>query len=309
MTDSTGSTVVVAVDGTGDGERAVWYGVALASRENRDLRLVHVQHEVGFYAAAMMPYLPDITVREIGESVLREAAKKAEEAGLDAARITTVLAAGPRTPALLGNLQGASCTVLGTRASAFQHLLSGATSVSLAAHSPVPVHCVPRGWADHREPSGRIVVGVDGSETDRDVLEAAFDEASRRHAALEVVHAWRPVSPYDAAIDGRVLRDDWEEATRAALTSRIGELAPAHPDVSWTLHLDYERVPVALHEAALNADLLVLGRHGHDAALGLLVGSNTRTLLHNATCPVVVIPVGAHDRAHDRRGVGHDRAR
>jgi nucleotide-binding universal stress UspA family protein len=48
---------------------------------------------------------------------------------------------------------------------------------------------------------------------------------------------------------------------------------------------------VALHEAAVDADLLILGRHGHNPPLGLLVGSNTRTLVHNATCPVVVVPV------------------
>jgi nucleotide-binding universal stress UspA family protein len=51
-----------------------------------------------------------------------------------------------------------------------------------------------------------------------------------------------------------------------------------------------------MHAAAVNADLLVLGRHGHTARLGLLVGSTTRTLLRTATCPVVVVPVGGDSR-------------
>lgn len=290
MTVAVRRTVVVAVDGTADGERAIRYGVGLASREHLDLRLVHVPHAYETFSP-MLPYLPATTVREIGETVLRDATKHAEEAGLESRRITTVLADGPRTAALLGTLHEARCVVLGTRASAVQHLLSGATSMSVAKHASVPVHCVPRSWSVDRSPTGHVVVGVDGSAADRDVLAEAFTEASHRQAVLEIVHAWRPVPPYDAAVAGRVIRDDWEQGARKALSGVVDEVAAARPGVGWSLRLDYQRVPVALHEAALDADLLVLGRHGHDATLGRRIGSNTRTLLHSATCPVVVVPV------------------
>jgi nucleotide-binding universal stress UspA family protein len=142
----------------------------------------------------------------------------------------------------------------------------------------------------------RFVVGVDGSAADRQVLQEAFSEAATRGAALDIVHAWRPVSPYDAAITRRVMRDNWEQAARHALTRSIEELAAGHPRVEWTLDLDYEAVPVALHQAARKADLLVLGRHGHHPPLGLPVGSNTRTLLRTATCPVLVVPVLPDER-------------
>jgi nucleotide-binding universal stress UspA family protein len=292
---SSRSTVVVGVDGTRDGERAVRYATALATREDLDLRLVHVLHEREF-AASMLPYIPMDTVRDIGQGVLREAAKQAEEAGFDAARTTTVLAEGPRTAALLRQSEGARDLVLGTRASAVQHLLTGRTTLSAVAHSAVPVHCVPRSWSGERSLSGRVVVGVDGSPADPEVLRAAFAEARSRGAGLEVVHAWRPVSPYDASIAGRVLREEWESTTREALTRRIDEVAAGYAGVRWMLRLEFERVPVALHEAAVSSDLLVLGRHGHHPLLGLLVGSHTRTLVHTAPCPVVVVPV-----ASDRR--------
>jgi nucleotide-binding universal stress UspA family protein len=289
MNASARNTVLVGVDGTKDGDRAVRYGTALASRADLDLRLVHVAQEVSLLAP-MMPYLSDDTMREIGESVLQKAVTLAEEAGFDAGRIGTLLAEGPRTPALLGRVEDAEHIVLGTRTSAVQHLLTGATSLSVVAHSPVPVHCVPRGWSDDRDLSGRLVVGVDGSEVDRDILQEAFVEASMRGAALEIVHAWHPVSPYDVTMTGRVLRDDWDKNAREALTRRIEPVAATHADVEWTLRLEFERVPVALHEAAANADLLIIGRHGHRGRFALLVGSNARTLVHNATCPVVVVP-------------------
>jgi nucleotide-binding universal stress UspA family protein len=101
------------------------------------------------------------------------------------------------------------------------------------------------------------------------------------------------VSPYDASIAGRVLREEWESTTREALTRRIDEVAADYAGVSWMLRLEFERPPVALHEAAVNADLLVLGRHGHHPLLGLLIGSNTRTMVHAAPCPVVVVPVAS----------------
>jgi nucleotide-binding universal stress UspA family protein len=292
MTTDIRSTVVVGVDGTKDGQRAVWYGTALASREGLDLRLVHVAHET-FYYTPMTPFLPADTLHEIGRSVLHEAAKLAEEAGFDSHRTSTVLAEGPRTAALLSNAEDARYIVLGTRASIVQHLLTGATTLSVVAHSRVPVHCVPRSWREDRSESGRLVVGADWSDVDDEVLHEAFAEAKVRGATLEIVHAWRPVSPYDAAITGRVLHDDWDKAARDWLTQRIAIAAATATTVKWTLRLELERTPVALHEAAVNADLLILGRHSHKPSLGLLVGSNTRTLLHAATCPVVVVPVAS----------------
>jgi nucleotide-binding universal stress UspA family protein len=135
---------------------------------------------------------------------------------------------------------------------------------------------------------------MDGSEADPDALEEAFEEAGARRARLEVVHAWRPVSPYDAAIVGRGVRGEWERTTRKTLTVSIEAVAIRHPRTTWGLRLEYARVTVALHEAAVDADLMILGRHGRNAPMGRLLGSNTRTLLHSATCPIVVVPVSSH---------------
>jgi nucleotide-binding universal stress UspA family protein len=288
VTTSNTGAAVVAVDGTEDGHRALAYAVTdLVARGDLSLRLVHVPRG----AAALAPYVQPGKIREIGESLLQEAARQAEDAGVDPARVTTVLTDTPRTSAVLDHLEDARYLVLGTRASAVQHFLAGTTSLWLVAQSPVPVHCVPRTWQESRSRSGRVVVGVDGSRADRIVVTEAFAEAAARGASLEVVHAWRPESPYDAAITGRVLLDEWEKKTRDALTRPIEEVAAAHAGVDWQLRLEYQRVPAALYEASLNADLLVLGRHGSHTPVAVMVGSNTRTLLRNATCPVVAVPV------------------
>jgi len=164
-------------------------------------------------------------------------------------------------------------------------------SLSVIAHSWVPVRCVPTSWDHSRLPSGRIVVAVDGSRADPEVLQAAFAEADVAGARLEVVHAWPAVAPYDAALTGRVLDVQWERTARQHLTRCIKPVSAAHPAVDWELAFSYERVPFAVHEAARGADLLILGRHGHHVPMGLLVGSNTRTLLRTAPCPVEVVPI------------------
>lgn len=285
------STVVVGVDGTEDGQRALLYGVALAEREGLELRLVHVAHQTEMYAP-MMPYLPEPKVLQIGQDVLQGAQRLAEEAGFDEARTSTVLAHGPRSSALLGHLEDARCLVVGTRAAGTQHLFTGSTTLSLATRAEVPVHSVPRSWSTSTGTHHRVVAGLDGSSADLDVLEEAFREAGMRGSSgLRLVHAWRPVSPYDAAIMRRVLREDWETSAREALGKQVEQVAGRHPGTTWQLELDFDRVTVALHRVSTDADLLVLGRHSHVPPNGLGIGSNTRTLVRTATCPVAVVPI------------------
>jgi nucleotide-binding universal stress UspA family protein len=40
----------------------------------------------------------------------------------------------------------------------------------------------------------------------------------------------------------------------------------------------------------LNADLIVMGTHGHSAMYNLLVGSATKGVLKRSTCPVLLVP-------------------
>jgi nucleotide-binding universal stress UspA family protein len=283
-------TVVVGVDGTHDGLRAVDYAIELARREHAGIRLVHVVQQSAMFAP-MLPYLPESTLQEVGGEVLEAARTHVRESGFDAERTEAVLENAPRIPTLLQHSRDVRCIVLGTRSSMTEHLFTGSTSLSVAAHAVVPVHCVPRSWSRDAEAVHDVAAGLDGSSADLSVMEQAFTEAEARSASVTFVHAWRPVSPYDSAIMRRTLRAEWEQAAREALTKEIGEVAGRHDGVSWHLVLDYDRVPLALHQVASEADVVVVGRHGRRLPAGLAIGSNTRTLLRTATCPVVVVPV------------------
>ncbi len=137
----------------------------------------------------------------------------------------------------------------------------------------------------------RIVVGVDSSEAAHRALDWALDEARRRQAVVEVVHAWHPsyvgASPWAGVpIDP----DMFESAAREVLDRIIeaadteGLAAPAEPVLVWG------SAAKAILEAAKGADLVVVGSRGHGGFTGLLLGSVSSQVVHHASCPTVVVP-------------------
>jgi nucleotide-binding universal stress UspA family protein len=139
---------------------------------------------------------------------------------------------------------------------------------------------------------GLIVVGVDGSEGSKAALRWALAEARIRRVPLQVVYVFWAL-PSLAATESADLLEDWleeparaTEAVHAFVRSTVGE------------PVDVEIRPVAVQgtaaesliEAARSADLLVVGAHPGGRLSGLLLGSVSRQCLHEAGCPVVIVP-------------------
>jgi nucleotide-binding universal stress UspA family protein len=140
----------------------------------------------------------------------------------------------------------------------------------------------------------RIVVGVDGSEGSKRALEWAAREARLRAAPLEIVLVWRPsVSIYAGAgwpvVDDEMFEGLLERA-RERLERTCASVAPALDG------LEVERTVVegpaarTLMDAAVGADLLVVGTRGHGGFAGLLLGSVSAQCAHHSPCPVVIVP-------------------
>ena len=286
-TASSRQLVMVAVDGSEDGLRALRYAVLEATRLGAALRLVHVQQQI-VVMSPMMPLVPDPTLHEVAAQILKHAEAESRRLGYQGPELEGVLATGPRNGALLENSKDAACVVVGRRSSALQHLVGGSTTSSLAAHATVPVISVPETWRP-TPPRGVVAVGVDESDVSIGVLRAAWSAAVARGARLVVVHAWRPLHEYDVAIGSRVLADAWTETTRTTMTRWVREHALLG-DLEWMVQPRYASVPVALREASEAADLLVLGRHGHGRRHGIGLGSTVRAMLRAGDCPVMVIP-------------------
>lgn len=138
--------------------------------------------------------------------------------------------------------------------------------------------------------TGRIVVGVDGSEGSRRALDWALEEAAKRAATLEVVHAWTyPTGGELAGLPWKLSRADFEKTARLVLEQAIAGSAPqagAHIEL---LLIEGQAVR-SLLETANGADMLVVGSRGRGGFGGLLLGSVSQQCAYHAPCPIVIVP-------------------
>ena len=103
----------------------------------------------------------------------------------------------------------------------------------------------------------RIVVGVDGSDGGQRALRWAVHEAAARNGSVQVVTAWAPAA---------------------------SDAPPAATEVVRGRAVD------ALTAAARDADLLVLGSHGHGRLHHAALGSVSDACVRKSACPVVILP-------------------
>ncbi|GAA2787007.1 universal stress protein [Crossiella cryophila] len=142
--------------------------------------------------------------------------------------------------------------------------------------------------------AGTIVVGVDGSTESLRALGWSLEEADRRDADVVAVIAWVPnpvpssATPFTVA-DPVDLGVDHEKLHRERLDEAILEVTGggAHP-VRTVVRQGY--AGDVLTEEAAQADLLVVGSHGHGRLYSAVLGSISTECIRKATCPVVVIP-------------------
>jgi nucleotide-binding universal stress UspA family protein len=140
--------------------------------------------------------------------------------------------------------------------------------------------------------SGRIVVGVDGSETAKLAVRWAALEARTRGATLELVSAWMLPNTAYAYRNMTVS----EELVKALTMNAEALLADALEEVrgEWsqagveTRAIEGEPARVLL-DASRDADLLVVGSRGLGGFRELLLGSVSQQCAHHSSCPVVIV--------------------
>jgi nucleotide-binding universal stress UspA family protein len=139
---------------------------------------------------------------------------------------------------------------------------------------------------------GRIVVGVDGSETANLAVHWAADEARLRGATLLLISAWEPpVYAYAYGYAGvtdqlmKGLRENAEDNLKAALQ----EIRTESGEVEVETRAVEGQAARALLDASKGADLLVVGSRGLGGFRELLLGSVSQQCAHYSMCPVVIV--------------------
>ncbi len=146
----------------------------------------------------------------------------------------------------------------------------------------------------------KIVVGVDGSDASKDALRWAVEDARARGAEVVALHAYEvPVPALDAALATPInlpalvgeVHDDAQQLVAKVVDEVVGNSVAV--DVA---PIAVEDAPVkALLDAARDADLLVVGSHGHGLS-GLFLGSVSLDCAQHAACPVVIVRGSAQEQ-------------
>ncbi|MFG1622687.1 universal stress protein [Kribbella sp. NPDC049227] len=263
--------VVVGIDDAGDSESAIRWGAVEAAARGVGLHLVHAF----VWAEFRVPLGPS----DVAPG-LRAAADKIVAEALDLARtfeprvsVTADRVDGFASPVLLAESRNAELIVIGSRdAGRTLGLLVGSTGLELAAHAHCPVIVVRP--AEDAVVGNRVVIGYDGSPA----ADAAVDfglQYADRHGLVARIVTVLPEGEDDVATPLQSLRT----AEVVQVTGHPAEL---------------------LLEWSADAQLLVVGSRGRGGFAGLLLGSVSQTVLHQAACPVAVIPTSALDSHRTR---------
>lgn len=144
--------------------------------------------------------------------------------------------------------------------------------------------------------AGRIVVGIDGTENAAAALRWAVEEGALRGASVEAVHAWNfvPVTtPADSGLvpmawtEGTEVLEAAQEAAERLAAGQVGDVLGE--DSAVTISLVQGDATEALLEAAVGADLLVVGNRGRGALAEAFLGSTSGRISDHAPCPVVIV--------------------
>ncbi len=278
------STWIVGLDGSDGSASALRWAAEMASRRNERVKPVaawHVPIPIWLMSGRRAV---DVDRAGIKAAVTVHASQAVER--LDAAQVVDepLVVEGHPAPVLLDMADGDTPIVVGRRGiSEVKHRLLGSVSQYLATHASGPVVVVPDAW--ETTPIRRIVVGFDGS-----------DQAS---AALR----WAlSIAPDDAEVEARVAIDvlpwlapelvgerhpDVVEAARERIGAAADAVDPAGRAArTFVLHGPRQ----SLAQAYDGADLIVVGPRGIGGLARAILGSVTTWLLHDAPCPVAVIP-------------------
>ena len=282
--------VVVGVDGSDDGLRAVRFGASVCTMFDAELLLVHAVDDAMLAGAWGVVYDPE---------VLQNAGTTAnEQAKAHALERTSIREDQVRTEVVLGSPGGvlgrlsevADLIVVGRRSvSGLERMFVGSTSVSVVANSSCPVLVI----SDAAHPQdvgnkGMIGVGMNTSPGNHAVLEHAFKRANQFDVKLEIVHALQPPI---GLLGPKISPNDLEEQLRyvqGGLEALAAKVAQSYPEVKYRVKAVVASPINELVSRSSNYDLLVLGSSGSNLP-GFGLGGLLRGLMAHAECPLYIV--------------------
>jgi nucleotide-binding universal stress UspA family protein len=150
----------------------------------------------------------------------------------------------------------------------------------------------------------RIVCAVDFSEPSLAALASALSLAEEADARLTLLHVIemppelrRPPQPSDFTFNVELVRAEAEAAVLTRLQALIPESARDYCTIETAVLEGGVSRQLLRMAADRHADLIVLGVHGRNAFDLAFFGSNSKDVIRQAHCPVLVVPASRRRQA------------
>lgn len=293
MTDHRASgRVIVGVDGSPNGYRALEYAAGQATRMGAELEILYAgnaRQEAEYFEDFGIRF-PSTAIRAYAEDLLTAARKRVEQSHPELPSRTRYEEGNP-TAVLVEASRGAAAVVVGRHGTgaAGSGLFVGAIVSRLASAAGCPVFVV--GELDGTT-EGPIVVGVDGSVCGDAALRFALSEAVRRSASVRTVTAYRTpplLAPNDPDLIVRLQKSERQAALRIARDALAYASTERTADVSVEQIVLQSSPALAIVGRATDAQLIVVGSHGRGLVRRWLLGSVSHKVIHDSRRPVAVI--------------------
>ncbi|MFI6648426.1 universal stress protein [Streptomyces sp. NPDC050529] len=137
---------------------------------------------------------------------------------------------------------------------------------------------------------GRIVVGVDGSESSIKALHWAVRQADLTGDTVEAVNSWEyPATSWASMMPGMPEDFDPQALATVSLTEALEEAVGGARAAEISKVVVIGNPAQALLDRSEGANLLVVGARGRSALKATLLGSVSLHVTQHAPCPVTVV--------------------
>lgn len=134
-----------------------------------------------------------------------------------------------------------------------------------------------------------VLVATDFSSSSERAVDVAVKLAAAFDAKLTLLHVWQiPVYPYmDFVLSSAELLRSVEEAAQQRLAAALGELQKRSPAARSLLKMGIPWEQILATAKEEQADVIVMGTHGHRGLQHLLLGSVAEKVVRLAPIPVL----------------------
>lgn len=287
--------ILAATDFSEQAEKGSYRAALLAAEHDAQLDLLHVVSKPSLEALRelflMSPEVPERLVDDVRHTLQERATALANKTGI---AVTSRVAVGQVLDEILPACAETDMLVAGAHGlNWLREVILGTTAERLLGKCKRPILVVKREAETAYE---RVLVAVDFSDYSLNALVSATSIAP--NADITAVHA------YEVPFEGQMRRGNVDEAyiTRFRDEARI-RANDSLRDIARDFGGDRYRVGHAVEhgnasrvilakEQLLDADLIVIGKHGRSVVEEWLLGSVTRHILAESKCDVLVVHEG-----------------